>query len=162
MTDSPRMSRREWFRLYLPKPQPAPASSESAMGRTSEGLRELELPVNHDGMDLSQLPPMREALLDTEQVAQLFADLAAFATDIHLIQRSSPASRGTPMATATPKKLQSARQALLSGTIPRLQLRYQWSGQHWIDTLEAKPDGYRLVRIMHTLPATKSNGTQSR
>ncbi|QDU82341.1 hypothetical protein Pla110_40960 [Polystyrenella longa] len=157
MTDSPQMSRREWFRLCLPKektPQatspPTPiAPSDENMGHDTHALREVPPPVNHDGMDLSELPPMREAILDAPQVSQLFADLGAFASDIQLIQRTSATARPSLAKATSVEQLKLALQSLLQQQVQRLQVRYQWQNFHWIDTLESKPEGYRLVRIRH-------------
>ncbi len=159
MSESKKMSRRDWFRLRIPKPKQEPkrepsqeSTRQAPMGQTAPGLQPIEHPVNHDMMDLSQLPPMREALLTREDVNDLFADISLLGTDILLMQRSARASR-TAQATASratsKEQLTSAREALLSGTIARIQIRYRWENASWIDTLETRQDGFRLVRISH-------------
>lgn len=157
MTDA-KMSRRAWFRLRPPTQQepPAPAAAiepirDPAVGQQTIGLAPVEQPPNHDGMDMSELPPMREAILSKEQVDELFADIEGLGTDVLLMQRRTAAARDR--ATASPantaNNLQIARTSLLSGKIPRVQIRYRWQDSLWIDTLEAKPEGFRIIRIAH-------------
>lgn len=150
MSDSNRMSRRDWFRLARRKKADGPKQSgESSIGDQANALEPIEHPVNHDGMDLSQLPPMREATLTAEQVTQLFADIEALASDILLMQRSSRSQRATASRATTVEQLHSAKDAILSGTIPRLQIRYRWDDADWIDTLQSDGEEFRLVRIQH-------------
>ncbi len=119
------MNRRDWFRL-----QP------------------IDLPPNHDGMDLAQLPPMREALISFDEADSLFSDLESNATNIQLFQKDAQSKTGQLSGT-NKLSLQFARTALLEGRIQRLQIRYSWNGADWIDTLEAKSNCFRLVRIEH-------------
>ena len=158
MADSTKMSRREWFRLRLPEPEaepqstpPPPSAKEcsTAIGQSAVGLSDVVHPPNHDGMDLSELPPMREALLSAEQVEQLFSDIDQLGADILLMQRSSRAGRANVSSADTTRNLQIAKTSLLSGTISRIQIRYRWQDTLWIDTLESKPEGYRIIRIAH-------------
>lgn len=158
MPDSTKMSRRAWFRLRLPEPEAEPQSSPPrpvakerppVIGQTSVGLSDVAHPPNHDGMNLSDLPPMREALLSAEQVDDLFSDIEQLGTDILLMQRTSRAARADACNTDTTRNLQIAKTSLLSGTIARVQIRYRWQDTLWIDTLESKPDGYRIIRIAH-------------
>lgn len=107
-------------------------------------------------MDLSKLPPMREALLSAEQVSELFADIEQLGTETLLMQRSSREVRANVTSADTAKNLQLAEAALLTGVIARIQIRYRWQDTLWIDTLESKPDGYRIVRIAHSLPSGQS------
>ena len=65
MSEDKKISRRDWFRL-----RPSPKVSEdtakpttNSMGEVLSGLQAIDHPVNHDGMDLTELPPMREAFL---------------------------------------------------------------------------------------------------
>ena len=141
MHEPKKVSRRDWFRLHLPGGAARPACDrDPAVGEEACGLQSIEHPPNHDGMDLDELPPMREAVLGRDQVHELFADVEAHATEVLLMQR-----RGAP----TSQSLSVARSALLGGDLPRIQIRYRWQGSLWIDTLESRPDGYRLVRIAH-------------
>ncbi len=119
------------------------------MGQARQGMRPVEQPVNHDGMDLSQLPPVREAFLSGAEVQQLFSDIENLGSDILLMQRPRRENRATAAAADSPPQLSQAAAALLGGRIPRLQIRYKWRGQNWIDTLESQEVNYRLIRIRH-------------
>jgi len=141
MTESNGQQPREWFRLQ-----------GKSMGQTKPGMQPIEQPVNHDGLDLSQLPPMREATLSQDELRQLFNDIEALADEVLLMQRNRPAARATAAVAATAAQLHTARDALLAASIARLQIRYKWRGQAWIDTLEARGAQFRLVRIRHQLP----------
>lgn len=144
MSDSPKLSRRDWFRLRRAKP-----AIGASVGEQARGLKPIAHPENHDGMDLSQLPPMREAVLTPGDVEQLFADIEQLASDVLLMQRSTRAARAVASRAETSERLGAAKRGLLSGELPRLQLRYQWQDTAWIDTLETRPDGFRLIRIAH-------------
>lgn len=151
MSDSPKLSRRDWFRLRpataKQQPDSASRSSEVSIGQDARGLQPIAHPENYDGLDLSQLPPMREAVLTAEDVRQLFADIETFATDVLLMQRTSRTATASRVHTS--ENLVAAKRALLGGRIRRLQLRYRWQDTAWIDTLEAHPNGFRVVRIAH-------------
>ena len=147
-------SRRDWFRLkksrdgqmLTPLAQQSNSSSETEV--PSPTMKSIEHPPNHDGMDLSELPPMREATLTSEQVADLFLDVAELATDVMLMQLTL-AGRAAASRVSTSAQLQAARESLLDGNLPRLQLRYRWNDAQWIDTLKQVPEGFHLVRIAH-------------
>jgi hypothetical protein len=164
MTDGNKISRRDWFRL---RPRRTPSNGAESddtvidpnrtMGEVPDRLQAIAHPVNHDGMDLSELPPMREAILSEAQVRQLFADIESLASDILLMQRSTRSlrattSRATASKATTAEQLRTAQNSLLSGNVPRVQIRYHWQEANWIDTLEARDDGVRLVRISHNKP----------
>jgi hypothetical protein len=166
MPENARISRRDWFRL---KPVPAvtetpPVNAVAAsssqplhsMGQAQEGLQPVELPENHGGINLAELPPMRECMLSEEQVRQLFADIVSQASEILLMQRLPNTQRASAPTLSTPEQLRAAQVSLLSGSVPRLQIRYHWQEVNWIDTLERRADGIRLVRIKH-LPATAAS-----
>lgn len=146
MSDDVNLSRRQWFRLRGKPPAP---SRDAAVGEQAVGLTPIETPPNHDGMDLSELPPMREAMLTAEQVRELFGDIGQLASDVVLMQRSTSASRAAGRRIDSAQSLIQALDLLLAGGVSRVQIRYGWNGANWIDTLEAKPEGYRLVRIVH-------------
>ena len=131
------MSRRDWFRLRRPKVELMGAEQRSP-------LRPTEQPPNHDGMDLSELPPMHEAILDDAQVRSLFTDIEECASEIRLIARRGPETSKQQTAS-----LRLAADHFLSGRLSKLQIRYHWQSANWIDTLEQQPQGFRLVRIQH-------------
>jgi hypothetical protein len=155
MSDSPKLSRRDWFRLRpataKQQSDSASRSSEVSIGQEARGLKPIAHPENHDGLDLSQLPPMREAVLRAEDVRQLFTDIESLATDVLLMQRTSRTANATASRVHTSESLNAAKNALLSGGIRRVQLRYRWENTSWIDTLETQPVGFRLVRIAHQM-----------
>lgn len=125
------------------------SSTEHFMGEAPTGLQAIAHPENHGGMNLAELPPMREALLSEDQVRQLFSDIEALATDVLLMQRSARAPRATASKATTAEQLRTVQDAILSGTVPRVQIRYHWQAANWIDTLERRDDGIRLIRITH-------------
>ena len=98
-------------------------------------------PPNHDGMDLSELPPMREAILSPAQVESLFLDIEKLATEVLLMQRSTKTALASGTKATTSQQLNLGKAALLTGKVPRIQLRYRWQDKLWIDTLESKPEG---------------------
>ncbi len=172
MTDGNKISRRDWFRLRPSRvessplaehtandlPIESPIVAEHSMGETRNGLQPIAHPENHDGMNLAELPPMREALLSEDQVRQLFSDIEALASDVLMMQRSASSQRATAATskTTTVEQLRAAQDTLLSGAVPRLQIRYHWQAANWIDTLERRDDGVRLIRITHD-PAAFAN-----
>lgn len=89
------------------------------------------------------LPPLWRAELRADQVAELFTDLEA-ATLLSVVVRDA-----TQATTRTPARLtlSQAREALSAGR--PVQLRYQWQGAEWWDTLTPGSNGIRLVRIRH-------------
>ena len=89
MTDSPKLSRRDWFRLRVNREADTTKTRANSMGEKHDGLQPIAHPENHDGMDLSALPPMREAILTRDQVSELFADIEQLATEILFPQLSN-------------------------------------------------------------------------
>lgn len=154
MADRDRMSRRDWFRLRPRRKAMADQAdfTNQVMGKAPDALQAMAHPINHDGMDLSELPPMREALLSEVQVRQLFSDIESLGSDILLMQRSVRSQRASASTATSTEQLRTAQDALLSGTVPRVQIRYSWEETNWIDTLELRDDGVRLVRIAHCKP----------
>ena len=149
MSDSEKLSRRDWFRLRHSKPKPPIEKREAFVGQTAIGLTPVEHPENHDGMDLSELPPMRESILTAEQVNDLFSDIAELAVDVMVMRRSRATSHASASRAESSKSLTIAKRSLLSGELPRVQIRYRWQDSLWIDTVESRPDGYRIIRIAH-------------
>ncbi len=139
------VTRRDWFRL---RTNPVGQLLDSPVSENQAGLQPIAHPENHDGLDLTLLPPMREALLTPAQVGSLFEDINVLASDVQLMQRSIELrQKATTLPVST--QLAVARDSLLTGQIPRLQIRYRWQEALWIDTLERRSDGVRLVRIQH-------------
>ncbi len=157
MSENVRMSRRDWFRL---RPQRSEAETplentpvvvrKPVMGQSQKALQPVAFPENHGGVNLTELPPMCEGLLSEEQVRQLFSDIESLASAVLLMQRLPNAQRATTPGLSTPEQLRAAETTLLSGAIPRVQIRYHWGAVNWIDTLERREGGIRLVRIKHS------------
>ncbi len=159
MSENVRMSRRDWFRLRPPQPVvETPKVSTSAVdrkpviGQSQASLQPVAFPENHGSVNLTELPPICEGLLSAEQVRQLFSDIESLASNVLLMQRLPNAQRATTPGLSTPEQLRAVETSLLSGTFPRVQIRYHWVSVNWIDTLERREDGIRLVRIKHTPP----------
>lgn len=151
MTDSNSdLSRRDWFRLKIPRTNRTLGDTSTKRSDDPE-LAPVELPPNHHGMDLDELPPLREAILSREQLEMLFGDISSLASEVRLFQRSRQAQARA--AASSQNDLMLAKEAFVSGKVPRLQIRYRWQDSHWIDTLEAREDGTRLVRILHVDPS---------
>ena len=163
MSENARMSRRDWFRLRphrseaeTPLDSTPVVDRNHVMGQSQEALRPVALPENHGGLNLTELPPMRECMLSEEQVKQLFADVETLASDIRLMQRLPNAQRASAPTLTTSEQLRAVQGNLLAGSIPRVQIRYHWEAVNWIDTLERRDDGIRLVRIRHLLTFEKT------
>ncbi|GDY11987.1 hypothetical protein LBMAG53_08650 [Planctomycetota bacterium] len=88
------------------------------------------------------LPAVHQGLIDTDRVAQLFADLAT--TRILSIR-----IRGGAMRTASShvSTLSEAQAALMAVPPRAVQIRYRHAGENWCDVLIPGPDGVRLTRI---------------
>ena len=168
MSENTRMSRRDWFRLRPQRSEAkTPSESTSAvdrkpvMGQSQEALQPVAYPENHGGVNLTELPPMCEGLLSEEQVRQLFSDIELLASEVLLMQRLPNAQRASTPGLSTPEQLRAAQINLLSGSIPRVQIRYHWTNLNWIDTLERRESGIRLVRIKHSPTSATSSHIRS-
>lgn len=144
MGQNQKPSRRDWFRLMwkdsekVAEPQSEKNKEQPSVEKPV--LNPVSQPVNHGGLDLSELPPMRQADLTEGQVNDLFSDVASCAKDVRLMMRSKNSAASN---------LHSAKKAILSGSVSRLQIRYRWEGKYWIDTLQSIPGGFQLIRIAH-------------
>lgn len=145
MSDIPELSRRDWFRLRLPH------QDEWLGDGTSEkqvrGLRSIDHPPNHDGMNLDELPPLREAMLTDAEVACLLEDIQKYGSDVQLMQKRSAVNARANVAT-TPN-VTAAKELFLNRVVDRLQIRYRWQDSLWIDTLGRQGPNSRLVRVAH-------------
>lgn len=141
-----KLTRRDWFRLKKPQRVAEALGNESS---DSCSLRSIADPTNHGAMDLSQLPPMVEAVLSSGQLELLFSDIGELGENVVLMQKTQGSLQMTRNNAETRNKLTLAKDALMSGTIQRVQIRYHWQSAYWIDTLEKKESGFRLVRIAH-------------
>ncbi len=140
--EKPQLSRRDWFRLG--KSASRRPNQKRLGSKQPAGMHSVAEPVNHGGVDLSTLPPMHEAILDSQDVTSLFADIEQHGSDITLIFR-----RAAGNAPDQTDKLKIALNQILNGNVRKLQIRYHWENANWIDTLETQSNGFRLVRIQH-------------
>ena len=168
MSENARMSRRDWFRLRpqrsegeTPLDSTPVVDRKPVMGQSQEALQPVAFPENHGGVNLTELPSMCEGLLSEEQVRQLFSDIESLASAVLLMQRLPNAQRATTPGLSTPEQLRAAETTLLSGAIPRVQIRYHWEAVNWIDTLERRESGIRLVRIKHSPASATSSHMRS-
>lgn len=99
-----------------------------------------ELPRPHG--EGPPVPPMWQAGLDAGAIEQLFADLTV-AVEVLSVQGKAGAGQ---YASAEPLTLASARERLMSGEFPGVQIRYRFEDREWIDTLLRVAHGFRLVR----------------
>ena len=128
MNEKNKMTRRDWFRLRAPHQnqmldQSAPANTvtdaeadpqmdalNASPPEVKDVMTAVAHPPNHDGMDLSELPPMREAILSPAQVESLFLDIEKLATEVLLMQRSTKtvarqcATKGNNFAATQPRQ----------------------------------------------------------
>ncbi|MBT8037991.1 MAG: hypothetical protein KJO21_10650 [Verrucomicrobiae bacterium] len=96
----------------------------------------------------SALPDLQQSVLDPETLDQLFVDLASL-TEITEIIPKAAAQGYVPEHTEI--TLEASRELLLAGHVRGLQIRYNYQGSQWWDTLLPAPgnQGFRIVRIQH-------------
>ena len=91
------------------------------------------------------VPLMVEGLIDTATLTRLFADIQTAGTVLGVREKGGPAAYaggdGMPPAVALER--------LLSGAARAIQLRYQFDGHEWTDTVLATASSYRVVRCRH-------------
>lgn len=95
--------------------------------------------------DDNALPPLREAVLDAEELAALLRDIAAFGTVDEIVVKSGPGRVVETMAPA----LADVEALLATRQVRGVQIRYRHDGAQWWDTLLVVADGVRLVRMRH-------------
>lgn len=91
------------------------------------------------------LPEMREALLDASDVRSLHADLSALTRITGVLCKQSIRSQ-SPLGDV---HLDEAVERLLDRSLAAVQIRYQYEGRDWTDTLLNVPGGIRMVRCQH-------------
>lgn len=96
----------------------------------------------------AELPELQQSVLDPETLAQLFHDLETLTEILEVIPKAL-AEGYVPAESAL--GLEEGRQMLLAGVVRGLQIRYQYQGSQWWDTLlpDAATGGFRIVRIQH-------------
>lgn len=89
--------------------------------------------MNHD-----ELPEILQAEWAADQVMQLFADLAAGAEVQHVQLRTESADRATSLA--------EAEECFKQGTAQAIQVRYQFEGEAWSDTIVPGQPTTKIIR----------------
>lgn len=89
-------------------------------------------------------PPSVEATLSTSDLDDLFRDLTACAELQHVTVKREPGQR---FANPTAPDLAAARALLDQPQTHAVQLRYNYDGAYWIDTVLRAPSGFHLRRI---------------
>jgi len=91
------------------------------------------------------VPLMVEGLIEAGTLRQLFAELSAAATILGVREKGGPTeyAGGEAMPPAV------ALERLLTGTARATQIRYQFDGYEWTDTVLLVGGGYRVVRCRH-------------
>jgi hypothetical protein len=91
------------------------------------------------------VPLMVEGVIDPMTLAQLFADLAAFATVLSVRDKGDPRC----CSGEDPLSPDAALERLLTGSARAVQVRYRFDGYEWADTILAVPTGFRVVRARY-------------
>ncbi len=91
------------------------------------------------------MPELNQADLDFATTEQLFHDIAELTEIVEIIPKQDKNQKVAP----TSLTLDEARALLFNGNLRGLQIRYDYQGYQWWDTLMAKQNGFRLVRIAH-------------
>lgn len=91
------------------------------------------------------VPLMVEGLIDPPTLARLFADIQSAGTVLGVREKGGPAeyAENEVMSTAL------ALDRLLAGTARAVQVRYQFDGHEWTDSVFASGTGFRVVRCRH-------------
>lgn len=103
---------------------------------------------NTENTPSEALPDLQQSVLDPATLDQLFVDLTDLTEITEIIPKA--AAEGYVLE-HTQITLEEARALLLAGKIRGLQIRYNYQGSQWWDTLLPAPngEGYRIVRIEH-------------
>jgi hypothetical protein len=147
---SKKLSRRDWLGLRLAENATSRQVKElkSQPQLAERGLTRIAAPPNLDNLEQSQLPPLYEAILTSGQIEALFSDIQQLATDVTFVRQMSVRNQAAT-STESAAQLSTVKHLLLTGQLARLQIRYRWQNETWIDTLERRGVDFRLVRIAH-------------
>ena len=96
-----------------------------------------------DPSEEDPLPEIGEGLLIPSELAQLFRDYDRCTGSVEIVVKGG---RGYVTNQSQPK-LQEAEQLLLQRGVRGIQVRYEYEGARWCDTLMPTDGGVRLVRI---------------
>ncbi len=120
-------------------PSKPPAEQPASLSQITQQESLGELPPD--------LPVIHEAILNADTLNQLFDDVSQCTHLIEVIVKHDRLSQ-TPDANFS---LEQARELFEHGSAMGIQLRYQYDGAQWWDTLMRTPAGTRIVRIRHDL-----------
>lgn len=93
------------------------------------------------------LPPMNDAVLSNEEVAQLFRDIRVCTQQVEVVVKAGPGH----VAPSQPYTLDDAETLVASRSVRGVQLRYRYDGAAWCDTLMLQRDAVRLIRVRHEI-----------
>ncbi len=130
---------------------PPSQSAPTTVGSSFILQNRIDCPPSHGSVDPAILPPVTEVLLGDSDVIQLLADIGSCASQITLMHRRLTSNASGGSSGIGSAQLMAAWDILRTGQTNRLQIRYIWAQASWIDTIESRPEGFRLVRIQHTL-----------
>ncbi len=92
------------------------------------------------------LPELHQGVLSEAQVWQLFADIEQCTRVLEILPKHAAAGRVADAAGVT---LAQARELVAARAVRALQLRYEYDGAEWWDTLMLNGGQFRVVRIRH-------------
>jgi hypothetical protein len=104
--------------------------------------------------DQPELPPLREGLLDSETLNNLFEDLRRCTRVLSVLPKSNV--RG--MVDVVPVSLEDGRRQFLERRVRGLQIRYHYQDFEWWDTLMWMGDKVKIVRIQHDFSELNRGG----
>lgn len=95
------------------------------------------------------VPEVHQALLDPDTLDALLDDIRQCTRLLEVLVREP----GRKYASDQPIGLEEACSRFRSGDVFGLQIRYEYEGDQWWDTLARIPAGVRLTRIRHRVTA---------
>lgn len=97
------------------------------------------------------LPDLHQATIDEPMVRSLFRDIGALTTVVDIIPKLG--ARVMAAESFSPLDLDGALSALLDRNFHGVQIRYDFGGLQWWDSVLRLPAAgrYRLVRISHDI-----------
>lgn len=95
--------------------------------------------------DERQLPALTQANLDEATLEQLFTDIAACTKVLEVTAKVAP-KQLVPQRRLT---LADAHALIRARSVRGVQIRYEYEGFEWWDTIIIDGDGPRVVRIRH-------------
>jgi hypothetical protein len=115
-------------------------------GEDADGDNEKEASMN--GEEEGKLPDLQDAVLNDEQLGQLFRD---YHRCIDVLQIVVKQGRGRVAdGEVNSPSLEEAEHLIRERKVRGLQIRYAYDEDLWWDTLMPVSSGVRLVRILHS------------